>query len=34
MNQRLFVEKLTRAFRLVADYDNIIQMKTIDEAKK
>ena len=24
MNQRLFVEKLTRAFRLVADYDNII----------
>jgi AcrR family transcriptional regulator len=24
MNQRLFVEKLTRAFRVVADYDNII----------
>jgi AcrR family transcriptional regulator len=24
MNQKLFVEKLTRAFRLVADYDNII----------
>jgi len=24
MNQKLFVEKLTRSFRLVADYDNII----------
>ena len=27
MNQKLFVEKLTRAFRLVSDYDNIIKKK-------
>jgi AcrR family transcriptional regulator len=34
MNQRLFVEKLTRAFRLVSDYDNIMKRKQSRKRKK
>jgi AcrR family transcriptional regulator len=34
MNERLFVEKLTRAFRLVSDYDNIMKRKQSRKRKK
>ena len=34
MNQKLFVEKLTRAFRLMTDYDNIIKRKLSRKLKK
>jgi AcrR family transcriptional regulator len=34
MNQRLFVEKLTRAFRLVSDYDNMMKRKQSRKRKK
>ena len=34
MNQELFVEKLTRAFRLVADYDNITKKKPSRKRKE
>jgi AcrR family transcriptional regulator len=34
MNQRLFVEKLTRAFLLVSDYDNMMKRKQSRKPKK
>jgi len=34
MNQKLFVEKLTRAFRLVTDYDNMMKRKKSMKRKK
>jgi hypothetical protein len=34
MNQALFVEKLTRAFRLVSDCDNIINISQSKKRKK
>jgi len=34
MNQRLFVEKLTRAFRLVSDYDITMKWKQSRKSKK
>ena len=34
MNQKLFTEKLTRSFRLVSDYDNIIKRKKPGKPKK
>ena len=34
MNQKLFVEKLTRAFRLVADYDTVMKRKKSRKRKK
>jgi AcrR family transcriptional regulator len=34
MKQKLYVEKLTRAFRLVSDYDNIACNKTLKKIKR
>lgn len=34
MNQRLFVEKLTRAFQLVSDYDNTMKRRPSSKRKK
>ena len=34
MNQRLFAEELTRAFRLVTDYDNIMKRKRLRKRKQ
>jgi AcrR family transcriptional regulator len=34
MNQRLFVEKLTRAFQLVSDYDNMMERRQSSKRKK